>query len=128
MARQSIETEGLIHANPIPAATRIGPLVESSIVVPYNPGTRDVPADFDTQVDNLFEHMGAILAAAGGGWDDMAKATFFVADPGEARKALNRPWVEHFPDPQSRPSRHTMKVPIAGEIKVSCVFTAYISA
>ena len=65
MARTSIEIESLRHANPIPAATRIGPLVMSSITPPTNPGTRDVPAGLDQQIENLFTHVGQMLTGAG---------------------------------------------------------------
>ena len=71
--------------------------------------------------------MGNMLTTAGAGWDDMAKVTFFVSNPAEARTALNGPWVEKFPDANSRPSRHTMQVPDSGgKMKISCVFTAYV--
>ena len=43
MARRSIEIEGFEHANPIPSATRIGPMVSSSITPPFDPGGRNVP-------------------------------------------------------------------------------------
>ena len=80
MPRQSIDIEGFGHENPIPAATRIGPLLVSSIIAPFDAGTRDVPADPEAQVRNLFASMAGILAAAGGGFADVAKITFFVND------------------------------------------------
>ena len=126
MSRASIEIPTLSHANPIPAATRIGPLIESSIIMPFNAGTRDVPGALDEQIDNLFAHMGSMLEAAGATWGDMAKVTFFTDNPLETRAALNRQWLDRFPDPQSRPSRHTMNSPTPGEADVSCVFTAYV--
>lgn len=127
MTRTSIEVDSFAHENPIPCATRIGPLIESSIIPPFNAGGREVPDTIEEQIENLFLHMGNMLEKAGAGWDDMAKITFFVGDPAEARTALNAPWVERFPDPGSRPSRHTMQVPGGGgKVKISCVFTAYV--
>ena len=126
MTRQSIEIDSFSHDNPIPCASRVGPLIESSIIPPFNFGERKVPESLDEQIDNLFLHMGNMLEKAGATWDDMVKVTFFVADPAEARKALNRPWIERFPDPDSRPARHTQAAPGAGAAKVSCVFTAYV--
>ena len=38
MPRTSIETDSFRHANPIPAASRIGPLLVSSIIGPRDPG------------------------------------------------------------------------------------------
>lgn len=126
MARQSIDIDSFIHQNPIPAATRIGPFLTSSITVPYNPGTREMPEDLETQIDNLFIHVGNMLEAAGATWDDIAKMTFYVADPGKSREALNGPWVERFPDPASRPARHNMKAQLGGVMQISCTFEAYI--
>lgn len=126
MTRRSINVESFAHQNPIPCATRVGPLIESSIIPPYNPGARELPDTIEEQIENLFTHMGNMLAAADAGWDDMAKITFFVSDPAEARSALNGPWLERFPDAESRPSRHTMQTPGGGKAKISCVFTAYV--
>lgn len=126
MGRASIEIPTLSHANPIPAATRVGPLIESSVIMPYNPGTRDVPGTLEEQIDNLFDHMGRMLDAAGATWGDMAKVTFFTDDPLTTRAALNRQWLDKFPDAESRPSRHTMNSPTIGKADVSCVFTAYV--
>ena len=127
MTRRSIEVDSFSHENPIPCATRVGPLIESSIIPPFNDGVRELPETIEEQIDNLFLHMGNMLTEAGATWDDMVKVTFFVGDPAEARSALNDPWVEKFPDPDSRPSRHTMQTPGGGgKMKISCVFTAYV--
>jgi len=124
--RRSIEIATLTHANPIPAATRIGPLIESSVIMPYDPSTRDVPDTLDEQIDNLFAHIASMLEAAGARWSDVAKITFFTDNPVDTRAALNRQWLDKFPDAVSRPSRHTMNSPTPGDADVSCVFTAYV--
>jgi 2-iminobutanoate/2-iminopropanoate deaminase len=123
MARRSIDIVGLSHENPIPVASRIGPLLVTSVIMPFNPGTRDTPDALEDKVANLFTHMGAILDAAGGTWDDIAKVEFFVKDIAY-RSALNAPWEAKFPDATSRPARHTQ---VAGG-SVSCVFTAFIES
>lgn len=127
MARISIEIDSFRHQNPIPGATRIGPLIESGIIPALNDGVRELPDTLDEMVDNLFLHMGNMLTEAGAGWDDVIKITFFTGDGAAAREAVNRVWVEKFPDPASRPSRHTLVVP-TGDTKpsISCVFTAYV--
>ncbi len=121
--RRSIEVASLSHANPIPAATRIGPLVTSSIIVARDAGTTTVPDDIESQLANLFLHVGEILHAAGADWHHVAKMTFFLPSL-EDRAALNDPWLAHFPDPESRPSRHTQLVdgPTA-----KCDFVAYVT-
>jgi len=127
MARTSIEIDSFRHQNPIPAATRIGPLIESGIIPAFNDGVREMPNTLEEMVDNLFLHMGNMLNAAEATWDDMIKITFFTGDPAVAREAVNTVWVQKFPDPGSRPSRHTQQVPAPSDRPmISCVFTAYI--
>lgn len=125
MTRTSIEVASFAHQNPIPSATRIGPLLVSSVVSPYLPGTRDVPDGVDAQVAVLFDRVGEILAAGGATWEHVAKMTFFVRDI-SARDALNAPWAERFPDPASRPSRHTQIAELAGASLVSCDVLAWV--
>ena len=123
--RRSIEIEGFKHSNPIPAASRIGPLIETGIIVPFNPGSSEVPDGLEDQIDNLFKHIGAILEAADADWRHVAKINFFVTDL-DARATINGPWLEHFPDAETRPARHTQTIDGSGPVKVSCVFTAYV--
>ena len=104
-SRRSIEIEGLSHLTAIPVATRIGPLLTSSVIAPFNPGTRDVPERIEDQYANIFRHVGLILAQAGADWDDIAKMEFWT--PSADRGALDPFWIEKFPDAASRPSRHT---------------------
>lgn len=126
MTRRSIEIDSFKHGNPIPAATRIGPYVTCSITPPFDPGTRNCPDGLAEQIDNLFVHVGQMLDGAGASWDDVAKMTFYVTDPRAAREALNGPWLAHFPDPASRPSRHNLKVEGAGPVQISCDFVAWV--
>ena len=65
-----------------------------------------------------------MLEAAGADWRHVAKMTFYVADIA-VRDAINQPWTEHFPDPASRPARHTQVLPTAGRF-ISCDFLAYV--
>ncbi len=123
MARQSIDVGGFGHQNPIPAATRLGPLLVTSIIAPFDPGSRNVPADASAQIENIFVHAGNILEASGATWDDVVKFTFYVEDI-SSRELINEPWVKRFPNPESRPSRHTMLA--LGGPAVRAEFTAYI--
>ena len=122
--RRAIHIDGLSHLTGIPVASRVGPLLMSSIIAPFNPGSRDVPDTVEEQYRNIFSHVGAMLDAAGATWDDIVKMNFWVPNA-EARPALEAPWLEHFPDEASRPARHTqvskdMRVPTAD-------FTAYVA-
>jgi 2-iminobutanoate/2-iminopropanoate deaminase len=126
MSRRSIDIDSFAHQNPIPAATRIGPLLVSSIIPPFDAGTRKVPETVEAQIENLFLHIGNMLTEAGGTFDHVAKITFFVTDI-KVRDAINEPWLKRFPEPASRPSRHTMLV-TGGGPAISCEFSAYIES
>lgn len=121
--RQSINIEGLSHLTAIPVATRIGPLLTSSVIAPFNPGTRDVPEGAEAQLKNIFRHIGLMLDAGGATWDHVAKLDFWAPNA-EMRKMIDGPYLEVFPDEDSRPSRHTHK----GDGPVmTATFTAYIT-
>lgn len=127
MSRRSVSIESFAHQTPIPVATRIGPLLVSSIIPPFDPHSRNLPDGIDAQVANLFDRAEAILVAEGAGWGDVAKMTFFVADIAY-RDAINEPWAQRFPDPASRPARHTQVVQMGGPMLVNCDLMAYIEA
>jgi 2-iminobutanoate/2-iminopropanoate deaminase len=125
MSRRSVSIESFVHHTPIPVATRIGPLLVSSVIPSFDPFTRNLPDGIDAQVANVFDRAEAILAAEGAGWGDVARMTFFVADLA-FRDAINEPWAQRFPDPASRPARHTQVVNMGGPMLVNCDLMAYI--
>jgi 2-iminobutanoate/2-iminopropanoate deaminase len=124
-SRRSIDIDSFAHENPIPVATRIGPLLISGVIPAFDPGSRNLPAKLEDQVANLFTHIGNALTVAGGTWDDVAKITFFANDP-EARAKINPSWLEKFPTPESRPSRHTQITRDDRPANITCDFTAWI--
>ncbi len=121
--RKSIHIEGLSHLTAIPVATRVGPLLTSSVIAPFDPGSRTVPKTIDAQIANVFRHVGAMLEAAGGDWRHVAKMEFWMPDPAGGRVALEAPWIERFPNEASRPSRHTH---VGAGAVVTASFIAYI--
>lgn len=125
MIRQTIEIDSMAHANPIPAASRIGPMLHSSVIPAFNPGTRDLPEGIEAQVENVFHHTGNILQAAQASWDDVLFMAFYVSDLAH-RAAINEPWVVRFPNPDSRPARHTEIAAVDGPSLVRATFQAYI--
>ena len=105
--RRSIEVSGVKHMNPIPSASRKGPFVVSGAISGADPETGTVPADLDAQCRNMFGNVRRIMEAAGGGPDDIVKMNVWIADR-KLREVMNRYWVQMFPDPHSRPARHTI--------------------
>ncbi len=123
MARESIDIGSFRHTNPIPAASRIGPLLVSSVIVGRQPPGGRAPETAEDEYANCFHHIGEMLHAAGGDWRHVARITFYVPDA-SYRDAGNPIWVEHFPDPASRPARHTQIA--GGQSTITCEFIAYL--
>jgi len=108
MRRQSFEIEGYRHGdNPIPAVTRIGNLVMTGGISGIDISTGTMPAALEDQCANMFGLAVKVLKAANARPEDVIKATVFIK-AGLSREALNREWVKYFPDPHSRPVRHTL--------------------
>ncbi len=105
--RRSIHIAGFKHGNPIPAATRLGPLVLSSVIVGRDPVSGKMPDSVAEQCVHIFSHVRAMLAEAGATPADVVKMDFWAPDPTEARAIINEEWVKMFPDLDSCPSRHT---------------------
>jgi 2-iminobutanoate/2-iminopropanoate deaminase len=123
MPRRSIDVTSFTHVNPIPCASRVGPLLVSSVIVGRDPGASTIPDSPEAQYANCFHHIGEMLREADADWRHVARITFFVPDIA-FRDACNPVWLEHFPDPASRPARHNQVIP--GAKVVTCEFIAYV--
>lgn len=123
--RTSIYVEGFSHKNPIPAACRIGNTIYSGSIQGTDSATGKYGATLDDQCALMFAHVRRIAEAAGGGVGDIIKLTVWMRDRAQ-REPLNREWVKMFPDPVSRPARHTMQSPMEGEKLVECDFVAVL--
>ncbi len=125
--RKSIYVGGVRHANPIPAASRIGNVVMSSVVTGRDPETRKFPETIEAQCANMFGHIRAIMEAAGGTPNDIIKMTVWLKDQSR-REALNAEWMKMFPDPESMPARHALPHLGEGNALIMCEFTAVLES
>jgi 2-iminobutanoate/2-iminopropanoate deaminase len=125
--RRSVDGSRARHENPIPNACRIGKIVMSSVIGGANPGTRELPPTLEQQIANVFAYIRHDIEAAGGTVDNIIKITFWVKDPVKQRAALNDEWVKMFPDPASRPARHTQPLPAESRALVQADFIAVLS-
>jgi 2-iminobutanoate/2-iminopropanoate deaminase len=123
--RRSIHVGGFSHANPVPAASRIGSLVFSGAITGRDGDTGIMPPDLDTQCANLFSHVREIVQAAGGRTDDIIKMTVWLREYRD-RDALNREWEAMFPDLEDRPARHALAAEFDGDMLVQCDFIAVL--
>lgn len=123
--RQSLHIDGLApHKNPIPHCVKIGGMLFSGAIT-GNTQTGRMPDSLDEQVDNAFRNLRMLLSGAGITSDDIAKITVFLSKAGD-RTALNREWLEMFPDEQDRPVRHVIGVDLAGKSRIQLEFIAVL--
>ena len=127
MSRRSVVITGFSHGdNPIPAASRVGPLLISGAIFGVDVDTGRIPPDLEAQCANVFALMHAILAAGGAESGDVVKVTAYLR-PGTQRSVLNSEWLRAFPNPESRPARHTVIYPHLPEGHlIQCDFLAFV--
>ena len=67
----------------------------------------------------------SILEGAGGTTDNIAKITVWMKDRSQPqRDIVNAEWVKMFPDPATRPARHSMQADLDGGKLIECDFIA----
>lgn len=126
--RRSITLAGFGHENPVPAASVIGQHLVSGVLTGRDPVTKEMPAELDAQVANIFAHVRELMAAAGGTTDDIIKITVWLAeDAYRDREALNRAWTAMFPDADSRPARQVMAARFDGATLMQCDLQAVLA-
>lgn len=125
--RISIDVEGYHHGGlPIPAASKVGPLVMTGGISGIDPDTKALPDDVFDQARLMFFNLERIMIAAGGSMDSVARMTVYVKVP-EAREAVNNEWLKAFPDAASRPARHTLvNANLPANMLVQCDATAFV--
>jgi enamine deaminase RidA (YjgF/YER057c/UK114 family) len=124
--RRSFDVPGIEHTNPIPAATRIGSLIMSSGIFPKDPATGKAPDGLEEQCAVLFANIRRIVESAGGTTEDIIKITIWTKDR-KTRALLNKEWLAMFPDPQSRPARHTfVHDEFPENMQIQCDLTAVV--
>jgi 2-iminobutanoate/2-iminopropanoate deaminase len=94
-------------------ACRIGAILATSGIGGKNPDTDALPPDAESQAQNCFQNLEKVLAAGGLGMGDVVKITVYICDEAY-RAAVNKPWLQHYPDPHHRPARHALVMPLRG--------------
>ncbi len=123
--RTSIFSDSFKHSHPIPAASRIGNLIFSGSIHGLLSISDPNPVPLDAQCERMFARVKAVVEAGGGSIDEIIKMTFWVTDRAH-RDQINVDWVKHFPDPQSRPARHTQRGLLDGGMLIQCDFIAVV--
>src|SRR5207302_9561590 len=109
--RTSIYLEGMHHGAPIPNGAKVGNVLFSSAIFSTDPASGQPPEDPAAQAAQLFKNIRQFMEQAGGSPEDIGIMSCTVRD-GKLRENLNVEWEKMFPDPNSRPARHT----VTGEV------------
>jgi 4-hydroxy-4-methyl-2-oxoglutarate aldolase len=119
-SRRSIHVKGLSHGSlPIPPASRLGRFIATGGVRGVDPETGVVPSDIRAQARNMFANLRRIIEAGGGRTTHIVKVTIWIATA-EGRDAVNGPWLEMFPDPDTRPARHILNYTLPANLLLQC--------
>ena len=105
---RSIHVDGVKHGAPIPMGARVGNMIFSSGIIGADPGTGTVPEDLESQCVFAFANMKTMVENAGGKLENIGSIKVYMKDRSQ-REAVNRPWLEMFPDEDDRPARHAIE-------------------
>ena len=105
---RSIHVDGVQHGAPIPMGARVGNMIFSSGIIGSDPSTGKVPEDLDSQCVFAFANMKTMLENAGATTKNVGTIKIYMKDRSQ-RDAVNRPWLEMFPDENDRPARHAIE-------------------
>ncbi len=105
---RSIHVDGVRHGAPIPFGARVGNMIFSSGILGADPSTGEVPADLESQCEFAFANMKTMLENAGATTDNVGSIKVYMKDRSQ-RAAVNKPWLEMFPDEEDRPARHAIE-------------------
>jgi 2-iminobutanoate/2-iminopropanoate deaminase len=124
VARRSIYINEFAHKSPIPNASRIGNVLVSGLIRGVDPQTQKFPRTVAEQCALMFENVRLTAKAGGARVEDIVKVTFWMKRL--QREPVNDQWMKMFPNPQSRPARQIMEVPMEDGVLVQCDFMAVI--
>lgn len=126
--RNSVTVTGLEHGtNPIPSASRIGPLVATGAIQGWDRTTRELPIDLSNEVDMAFDNLASVLDAAGAGLDNVVHLDVYAGVDG-LRHLLNDTWLRHFPHEEFRPTRHVIRQDLPAGMRVQVKAIAYVES
>ena len=107
MNKTVIETTNAPGAiGPYSQGWTVGDLIFTSGQIPVDPATGAIAEGITAQVEQSCKNVGAILAAAGVGFENVVKTTCFLADMGDFA-AFNEAYAKFF---TSKPARSCVAV------------------
>jgi 2-iminobutanoate/2-iminopropanoate deaminase len=108
MKRSISSPEAPKAIGPYSPAVQVGNLLFVSGQVPIDPATGNmIDGDVAAQSRRVFENIGALLKAAGAGFDQVVRTTVFLADMNDFAR-MNEVYGQYFHEPY--PARATVQV------------------
>jgi reactive intermediate/imine deaminase len=122
IVRKAIHSDQAPKAiGPYSQAIRVGDTVYMAGQIPLDPVTMQmVEGDFEKEARRVFENIKAVIAAAGGTFDQVAKVTIFLTDFANFAK-VNEIMAQYFKEPY--PARSTVAVaalPRNARVEIEC--------
>lgn len=103
-------------------ATGPGRMVFLSGQIPLDPATGQlVPGDVRAQTARVMENLGAVLAAAGLGFEHVVRCGIFLTDLGDFA-AVNEVYAKSFPkDPPARATVQVSALPKGAKVEIDAI-------
>lgn len=123
MSKQTFHTEEAPAAiGTYSQAVRHGDLVFLSGQIPLVPASMElVGDDFEAQVRQVFDNLGAVCAAAGAGLNDIVKLTVYLVDMGRFAE-VNHIMGEYFSEPYpARAAIGVASLPRGAQIEMDAI-------
>ena len=124
--KEIISTENAPGAiGPYSQAIKANGMVFCSGQIPLDIATGEfVSDDVGEQTEQVLKNLGAVLEAAGSGFDQVVKTTVFLADMGDFA-AMNDVYARYFSD--NKPARATVQaagLPKGAKVEIDCIALA----
>ena len=111
--RKSIHINGMEHGAPIPNGAVIGNMIFSSAISGKDAKTGVLSPEADEQAVAMFRNLRLFMEAAGGSPENIAYMKVYLKEE-KYRDAVNKAWLDMFPDEHDRPARHSIKADLRG--------------
>ena len=111
--RKSIHIKGMEHGAPIPNGAVMGNMIFSSAISGKDAKTGVLSPDPEEQAAAMFRNLRLFMEGAGGAPENIAYMKVYLKEE-KYRDAVNKAWLEMFPDDHDRPARHSIKVDLRG--------------
>lgn len=112
--RKSIHIKGMEHGAPIPNGAAIGNMIFSSAISGKDAKTGVLSPNPEEQAAAMFRNLRLFMEGAGGTPENIAYMKVYLKEE-KYRDAVNKSWLQMFPDEHDRPARHAIKVDLRGD-------------